>query len=95
MIYMKWMTGGMKRIWTGFVGSFSRFKIVVVVVSCMDSLVKTQFDSFVSVYGAGVAVSNSDAVVHVCETMSEFDELVEWIENASTDEYESLVAGEE
>lgn len=57
----------------------------------MDDVIVSQFESFVESYGAGVAVSNSDAVVHVCETMGEFDELVEWINQASEEEYRGLV----
>lgn len=57
----------------------------------MDDVIVSQFESFCEQYGAGVAVSNPDAVVHVCETMGEFDELVEWINQASEEEYRSLV----
>lgn len=58
---------------------------------CMDEKIVSQFESFCEQYGAGVQVSNSDAVVHVCETMGEFDELVAWIEESSEEEYRELV----
>lgn len=57
----------------------------------MDETIVSQFESFCEQYGAGVAVSNSDAVVHVCETMGEFEELVEWIDGASDEEYQELL----
>lgn len=57
----------------------------------MDETIVSQFESFCEQYGAGVAVSNPDAVVHVCETMNEFDALADWISSASDAEYQDLL----
>lgn len=62
------------------------------VVDTMNETIVSQFESFVESYGAGVKVSNPDAVLHVCETMGGFDELVAWIESASEEEYQELVS---
>lgn len=57
----------------------------------MDENIVNQFESFCEKYGPGVSVSSPEAVAHVCETVGEFDELVEWIDNASEEEYRDLV----